>query len=265
MNKEWQIPDYEITEIKPKHSKYCVCIPVINEGERILGQLDRIKPFLDMVDVLLLDGGSTDGSTDITKLKERGVRTLLVKIGQGKLSAQLRMGYAYALEQGYEGTITVDGNGKDNVDAIPKFIQALEDGWDMVQGSRYIAGGQAINTPKLRHFAVRLIHAPVVSKVAGFRYTDTTNGYRAYSKRYLCDDRVQPFREIFNTYELLAYLSVRAPQLAFKTKEVPVTRAYPKKGKIPTKISFIKGNSDLLRILGDLILHKYDPEQGSKS
>lgn len=72
MNKDWQIPSYEVTEIKPKMAKYCVCIPVINEGERILGQLERIKPFLDRVDVLLLDGGSTDGSTDIESLKHVG-------------------------------------------------------------------------------------------------------------------------------------------------------------------------------------------------
>lgn len=260
MNKEYQIPVYKVTEIKPKGCKYCVCIPVINEGERILGQLDRIKPFLQLVDILLLDGGSTDGSTDIKKLRRRGVRALLLKKGPGKLSAQLRMGYSYAVEQGYEGIITVDGNGKDNVNAIPKFIQALEEGLDMVQGSRYIPGGRAINTPKLRHFAVKLIHVPIVSKVAGFKFTDTTNGYRAYSNRYLLDERVQPFRDIFDTYELLAYLSVRAPQLGFKTKEIPVTRAYPKTGKIPTKISFLKGNADLLRILKDLIMHKYDPK-----
>lgn len=260
MNSSWQIPKYEVTEIKPKSTKYCVCIPVINEGSRILAQLERIKPFLDIVDVLLLDGGSTDGSTEINKLRERGVRSLLVKRGPGKLSAQLRMGYAYALEQGYKGTITVDGNGKDNVDAIPNFVQALEEGWDMVQGSRFIPGGKAINTPVIRHFAVKLIHAPVVSLVAGFRYTDTTNGYRAYSNRYLLDKRVQPFRDVFNTYELLAYLSVRAPQLGYKTKEIPVTRAYPKKGKTPTKISPLRGNMDLMRILKDLVFHKYDPK-----
>lgn len=259
MRNEWQVPLYTVAEIRPRKTKYCVCIPIINEGDKILDQLDRLRPYSDNIDVILLDGGSTDGSTEIEGLKKRGVRTLLVKTGAGKLSAQLRMGYAYALEEGYEGIITVDGNGKDNVDAVPNFAKALEEGWDMVQGSRYILGGKAINTPKIRHIAVKLIHVPIVSLVAGFKYTDTTNGYRAYSKKYLCDDRVQPFREVFNTYELLAYLSVRAPQLGFKTKEIPVTRSYPKKGKVPTKISFIKGNSDLLRILWELIIHKYDP------
>lgn len=261
MNKEWQVPNYEITEILPRKCEYCLCIPVINEGERILRQLERVKPFFNQVDILVLDGGSTDGSTDIEKLKARGVNTLLVKKGPGKLSAQLRMGYAYALEQGYKGIITVDGNGKDNVDAIPSFIKALEEGWDMVQGSRYVPGGQAINTPKIRHLAVKFIHVPVVSKVAGFKYTDTTNGYRAYSRKYLLHKDVQPFRDIFSTYELIAYLSVRAPQLGLKTKEIPVTRAYPSKGKTPTKISFFKGNSDLLRILWDIVQHKYNPKQ----
>ena len=81
------------------------------------------------------------------------------------------------------------------------------------------------------------------------RFTDTTNAFRAYSRRYLTDDRVQPFRDIFMTYELLAYLSVRASQIGMKACEIPVTRAYPKKGKTPTKISFFKGNSTLLKIL----------------
>ena len=49
------------------------------KGERILRQLDRLSPFAESIDVLILDGGSTDGSTDLDKLKQRGVRTLLVK------------------------------------------------------------------------------------------------------------------------------------------------------------------------------------------
>lgn len=255
----WQIPEYEIVEYRPKKTKYCICIPIINEGERILKQLDRLKPYVDKIDVIICDGGSTDGSTSRENLECRGVRSLLIKRGPGKLSSQLRMGYSYALIQEYDGIITVDGNGKDGVEAIPRFIQALEEGWDMVQGSRYLPGGQAINTPKMRHFAVKLIHIPVISQVGGFKYTDTTNGFRAYSKEILLDERVQPFRDLFDTYELLAYLSVRAPMLGYKTKEIPVSRSYPAQGKTPTKISFLKGNWKLVTILWDLILHRYDP------
>ena len=104
-----------------------------------------------------------------------------------------------------------------------------------------------------------MIHAPIISLTAHQRFTDTTNAYRAYSARYLTDNRVQPLRDIFMTYELLAYLSVRATQIGYKACEVPVTRAYPKKGKTPTKISFFKGNSDLMKILLLNAFGKFNP------
>lgn len=261
-----QVPEFEVHEFAPKRTKYCLCIPVINEGEKILRQLEQIQEcnMNQITDVVICDGDSTDGSTEHRRLKPLGVNTLLVKKGPGKLSAQLRMGYYWALERGYEGIVTIDGNGKDSVESIPLFVQALDEGYDLIQGSRYLEGGQAINTPLLRHIAVKVSHIPIISLTAGFRYTDTTNGFRGYSRRYLLHPEVQPFRDIFNTYELLAYLSVRAPRLGLKTKEVPVTRAYPARGKTPTKISFLKGNSDLLRILFEVLWGKYNPKDEVK-
>ena len=73
------------------------------------------------------------------------------------------------------------------------------------------------------------------------------------------DKRVAPFRNIFMTYELLAYLSVRASQLGYLVCEIPVTRAYPKVGKVPTKISFFKGNSELFKILILNLFKYYNP------
>ena len=114
----------------------------------------------------------------------------LVKTGPGRLSAQLRMGYAFALMRGYDGVVTIDGNGKDGFDAIPAFLAALDAGYGFVQGSRYVPGGVAERTPLDRAIAVRLIHAPLVSLAAGFRYTDSTNGFRGMSAALLRDPRV---------------------------------------------------------------------------
>jgi dolichol-phosphate mannosyltransferase len=80
------------------------------------------------VDVIVCDGGSTDGSNDAALLSRHGVRTLLNKTGPGKLSAQLRVLFAYAVEQGYAGMVMIDGNGKDGVEAIPQFLDALSAG-----------------------------------------------------------------------------------------------------------------------------------------
>lgn len=259
-NKDWEVPDSLITEMKPRKSRFCLCIPIINEGKKFQQQLVNLSSFSDIIDIIICDGGSTDGSTEPDFLKKHGVRSLLIKTGPGKLSAQLRMGYAYALSQGYEGIITIDGNGKDDVSTIPNFIKALDKGFDLIQGSRFIPGGKAINTPLSRLIAIKLIHAPFISLLAGFHYTDTTNGYRAYSRKLLADRRIAPFRNMFETYELLAYLSVRAPRLGFKVREIPVTRCYPKNTKTPTKISPFKGNLKLLEILFFLACGKYDPK-----
>lgn len=260
-DRDWQVPEFRIDELASRGSDYCIVIPVINEGERIQKQLSKMMELeiWKQADVLIADGGSTDGSLDLGFLRKNHVRTLLTKTGPGKLSAQLRMGYAYALRQGYLGIVTIDGNDKDGVEGIFTILTDLRDGWDMVQGSRFVKGGEAVNTPLVRLLAIHFLHAPILSIASRFHYTDTTNGFRGYSRRFLLDPRVQPFRDCFTTYELLPYLNVRAARLGFRTKETPVARRYPKGEKPPTKISFLKGNWNLVRILFAAAFGCYNP------
>ena len=255
------VPKFECREYEKKKRKYCLCIPIINEGERIKKELETAMKYKvsDYVDIIICDADSTDGCTEDNLLKSLNVNTLLIKKDIGKQGAQLRMGFWWALNRGYEGIITIDGNNKDSIEDVPAFIEKLKEGYDLIQGSRFIKGGKAINTPFIRLISVKLIHSPIISLTAHKRFTDTTNAYRAYSSRYLKDERVQPLRDIFMTYELLAYLSVRATQIGYKACEIPVTRAYPAKGKTPTKISFLKGNSELMKILMKNALGKYNP------
>ena len=256
------VPKFECVEYSDKTKDYVVLIPIINEGNRIINELIRAKEngVSNYADIVICDGGSTDGCTEESKLSTLDVNTLLVKQDNGKQGAQLRMGIWWALERGYKGIITIDGNNKDSIEDVPKFIEKLEEGYDFVQGSRFIKGGHAVNTPFIRTVSVKFIHAPIISLTAHQKFTDTTNAYRGYSRRYLEDKRVYPLRDIFMTYELLAYLSVRATQIGMKACEVPVTRAYPKKGKTPTKISFFKGNSELMKILIKNAFGAYNPK-----
>lgn len=255
------VPKFECIEYNERKKDYVILIPIINEGERIIKELKRAykHKVADYADIVICDGGSSDGCTEETMLKKLRVNALLVKQDAGKQGAQLRMGIWWALERGYQGIITIDGNNKDSIEDIPHFIEKLEEGYDLIQGSRFVKGGKAINTPFIRMVSVKLIHAPIISLTAHQRFTDTTNAYRAYSARYLKDDRVKPLRDIFVTYELLAYLSVRATQIGMKACEIPVTRAYPKTGKTPTKISFFKGNSELMKILLKNACGAYNP------
>lgn len=256
------VPKFACFEYAGKTKDYVLLIPIINEGSRIIRELKRAYKYnvSDYADIVICDGGSTDGCTEESRLKKLKVNTLLVKQDIGKQGAQLRMGIWWALKRGYKGIITIDGNNKDSIEDVPQFITKLKEGYDLIQGSRFIKGGRAINTPLIRLFSVKFIHAPIISLTAHHRFTDTTNAYRAYSRRYLADERVQPLRDIFMTYELLAYLSVRATQIGMKACEIPVARAYPKTGKTPTKISFFKGNSELMKILFKNLCGAYNPK-----
>lgn len=256
------VPNFKCEELESKKNKYCILIPIINESLRIITQLESAKKhnIHTLCDIILCDGGSTDGCTETTRLKKLGVNTLLTKTGPGKQGAQLRMGFWWALQRGYDGFITIDGNNKDSMEDVPKFIEKLDYGYDFIQGSRFIKGGNAVNTPVMRYISVRFIHAPVISLTARHWFTDTTNAYRAHSKQYLTHPKVLPFRDVFMTYELLAYLSTRASRLNLKVCEVPVTRKYPKKEKTPTKISPIKGNAELIKILFKNLFGCYNPK-----
>lgn len=247
----WQVPAFDTPFWFERHQPYCVVIPVINEGARIKNLLDRMMAhkIAEVADIIIVDGGSTDGSLGLDMLKIYNVSGLLVKRGAGKLSAQLRCAYAFALDKGYVGIITIDGNDKDDPIAIPQFIVALNQGYDFVQASRFIPGGIAENTPKIRDIAIRFIHAPMLSFFSGFHWTDTTQGFRAYSSKMLLDAKVAPFRDIFSSYELLAYLSYRIPKLGYRCIEIPTVRRYPTTGDVPTKISGIKGNWSVLQVL----------------
>jgi dolichol-phosphate mannosyltransferase len=257
--KEWMLPDFQIHELSVQQNPYALCVFTINEGDKFQTQIHEMMPLANEFDIVIADGGSEDGSTDPDFLSRNNVNVLLIKEGPGRLSAQMRMAFAYALTRGYKGIITVDGNHKDDTTSTILFSDALRSGIDHVQGSRFIQGGKAINTPIMRWLAVRLVHAPIISLASGFHYTDTTNGFRAYSSNLLLDKKVAPFRDIFTTYELHYYLAIRAARLGYRIAEVPVTRSYPPLGKIPTKISPIRGNLSIMKILFMAASGKYNP------
>jgi hypothetical protein len=258
-----ELPAYTVRTFAQKQSAYALTVFVLNEGERIRSQLARMRPLAAKVDIVIVDGGSTDDALDERYLVECGVRALLIKGGPGALSAQMRIGLYWCLVEGYEGIITIDGNDKDDASAVPSFVAALERGVDHVQGSRYVPGGRGVRTPLARHLGVTLLHAPLISLAARRRYTDTTNGFRAYSARLLRDCRVQPFRNVFQRYELHYYLAIRAARLGFKVAELPVTRSYPSSGSVPTKISGWRGNLSIVRTLWDAVRGRFDPKESA--
>ena len=98
--KKWEVPAYNVTLWTEKKHDACVVIPVINEGNRIVSLLTKMNNLNinNIADIIIVDGGSTDGSLETENLLKLNVSGLLLKTAPGKLSAQLRCGYAFVLE-----------------------------------------------------------------------------------------------------------------------------------------------------------------------
>jgi len=242
-------PRYQIKELIKKKNSCALIIPVLNEGERLHQQLKKIAQGSYEVDVILSDANSTDGSTDPDLLKSSGVNALINLTSQGGFSASLQSALEYALAANYQKFIMMDGNDKDDVSYLPHFYQKLEEGYDFVQGSRFLEQNYVTNTPSRRAALIKFIHAPLFSWGAKFKYTDTTNGFRAFSRHLLCSERIHFSKKNFQRYELPYYLAWSSSYHNFKVIEIPVKRDYPKQGPLPTKIVGLKRRWDILKPL----------------
>ena len=100
-----RIPTYRIGWRRPREKRWAICVFVINEGEKVRKQLRDMRAYTALVDIVIADGGSTDGSLDDGLMEETGAKALLVKTGPGKLSAQMRMAMDYCIGEGYDGVI----------------------------------------------------------------------------------------------------------------------------------------------------------------
>jgi dolichol-phosphate mannosyltransferase len=232
---DWDKIPYVATEFFTRRTRACFCVIATNEGKRLKGQLARMQSRAHLADIIVVDLQSTDDSTEPGFLAGMGVRALLTLTEKGLSIATMAV-FSYAAEQGYSGVITVDGNGKDGVEAIEDFIRGLDEGYDLIQGTRFMPGGTHKNTPWDRYMGIRFVIAPLLFFGCGYWYRDPTNGFRSFSMRFLLDERVQPVRKVFVHFGLHHYLLYRAAKLDFKMKQIPVSRTYPADGFIPTKI-----------------------------
>lgn len=252
MNK--QLPSHLYKEFFTKKNNTILLIPIWNEGQRIKTQLQRLKNanISHIADIVLLDGGSTDDSINKEFLNRMNVRTIFSTDAKGQSSAY-RIGFAKALEDGYQYCITVDGNNKDSVEQIPEFLRTLQEGFDFVQGSRFMEGGYHENTPKTRELAIKYFSNPLLSYVSGFNYTETMSAFRGFNVDIFKDSRLDIFRDIFQTWELQWYMASRIPRLGYKTIEIPP------KGPVVTKINWI-GNFRIIIQLIKVAVGFYNPK-----
>ena len=237
--------------LKKRKKKYLLVIPILNEGiliKKLLIKIIKLKIY-KLIDILIVDGGSKDGCIDELNFAKKYLNGIIVINNNTGLSKQLLTAYKISQKRKYFGTITIDGNFKDDPKKIPTFIKYLEKGYHFVQGSRFIKGGGEKNTPFIRKYAIKLLHAPILSFYSKFNWTDTTQGYRGYNNIIFTDKKINIFRNIFKKYELLAYLNYILPLAGYVCIEIPTFRRYNRFNKMNSKIKGFSSNFEIFKVL----------------
>lgn len=233
--------------------KRIAIIPIYRDMSSIHSVLARFK--MGVVDeiCIVMDCGDRKDILEIEEAVEKlETRTHLIHNSKRKgVGHALREGIDYALQKNYAVAVIMAGNGKDNPQEIPRLLTPiLEEGYDYVQGSRFLPGGKAVKHPFFRKIFSRLY--PFLWTLAtGITCTDVTNGFRAVRLRIFSDSRINIHQDWLDSYELEYYLHFKILTSGYRTKEVPVSKTYSHRHK--GGYSQISPFRDWWKIVGPLI------------
>lgn len=155
--------------------KTLLIIPAYNEGENIERVVDRIKNDFPCYDYVVVNDGSKDNTEKICR--ERGFNYVSHPINIG-LAGAFQTGMKYAYAHGYDSAIQFDGDGQHNPEFIASMQAAMEEGYNIVIGSRFV---KEKKPHSLRMLGSNLIQA-AIKITTGKTIRDTTSGMRLFDK-----------------------------------------------------------------------------------
>ncbi|MEW6376170.1 MAG: glycosyltransferase family 2 protein [Thermodesulfobacteriota bacterium] len=159
--------------------KILVIIPAYNEEESVGKVVEDVKRHLFQADILVVNDGSTDFTSERAKACGAIVLDLPFNLGIG---GAMQAGYQYAYEKGYDIAIQVDGDGQHDPKEIGKILKALEEKQiDMAIGSRFI-GDSGYKASTMRRVGISIL-SRVISMIVRQKITDPTSGFRAANRK----------------------------------------------------------------------------------
>ncbi len=202
-------------------SSWLVALPVYNEVDYVDDVLDQVLRHSDRI--LVVDDGSTDGTAD--KLDARRAaspgRIDVIHHPQNRgYGAGLQSAFAYTLEHGYAGIVTLDCDGQHQPHRIPSFIAAAESA-DIVSGSRYLEKFAGDDEPPAERMQINRRITAEINERLGFKLTDAFCGFKAYRAEAL---RAMTITN--NGYAMPLELWVQAAAAKLRVIELPVPLIY---------------------------------------
>lgn len=198
-----------------------IVTPTYNEKDNLERFVGAVRSALPEADLMVVDDNSPDGTgaiADAIAAKDEHV-TVMHRAGKLGLGTAYIQAFTKGLAEGYDRFFEMDADLSHDVRYLPDFVRALDDGADVVIGSRNIPGGGVEGWGLGRH---------VISKggslysrtILGLGVKDLTSGYKAFTRRALEAIDIGDIHS--NGYSFQIEMTYRALRKGMKVKEVPI-------------------------------------------
>jgi dolichol-phosphate mannosyltransferase len=198
-----------------------IVTPTYNEKDNLPRFVDAVRSAYPEAHLMIVDDNSPDGTGDVADAiaaKDGSVR-VMHRAGKLGLGTAYIQAFQKGLGEGYDRFFEMDADLSHDVRYLPSFVKALDEGADVVIGSRNIPGGGVEGWGVGRH---------VISKggslysrtILGLGVKDLTSGYKAFSRRALEAIGIETIHS--NGYSFQIEMTYRAIRKGMRVKEVPI-------------------------------------------
>jgi len=198
-----------------------VIVPTFNERENITRIIGAILDQDPRLDILVVDDGSPDGTSDIVdSLIQHEARVHIIKRPRKMgLGTAYIAGFRWALEENYDFVFEMDADFSHDPAHLPQFLRAIEDA-DLVLGSRYRNGKVTVVNWPIKRLLLSYFANVYARIVTGLPVWDATGGFKCFRRKVLEAIDLSHVRS--NGYAFQIEMSFRAWRKHFKIAEIPI-------------------------------------------
>jgi dolichol-phosphate mannosyltransferase len=198
-----------------------VIIPTYNEAENLPRLIPEILKQGVGIEVLIVDDNSPDGTAGLVKeMMATDARIHLIErpVKNGLGTAYVA-GFKFAIEHRYDLIFEMDADFSHSPHEIPQFIRKIEEGNDLVLGSRYIKGVRVLNWP-MRRLLLSYSANVYTQIITGLPIHDATGGFKCFRRSVL--EAINLDKVKSNGYAFQIEMSFKAWKKGFKLTEIPI-------------------------------------------
>jgi len=192
-------------------------VPALNEEKNIAWVLDRLPDCVD--EILVVDGRSTDDTIGAAR-RARPDAKIVKEMTPGK-GAALRAGFAATA---CDYVVMLDADGSMEPAEITRYVAMLDEGYDVVKGSRFLAGGGTTDISRLRAYGNFMLLA-MANAVYGSKFTELCYGYMGFRRSAL-----DQLRLTARGFEIETQIVAHALRARLRVAEVPSFEAERRSG-----------------------------------